>query len=286
MLDPKMTIALVFAIIFLAWRKRERLCLRVIRWGLILILPRLGGWEYLWLRHYLIGKGGRRSVPAETRGDILLVALRNALDHDLEEGIDRGTQILVGSSTFFHMDYEAKESGASNFMARPVLFRLVGGFSVQAYVNFGVDSGGTDGYVRVYGEDEYDWHPNGPDGQWYGSPVDSAKMTRVLELIAKLARLFGVDTSKWWGRNIPGTFCMGDTMQISNRLWADLEDVGARPFTSIIEEKWGLDHWYAKVEEPLSSREWDEDLDDYVLTWSPDFYYAEVEGKEEDCDGQ
>jgi hypothetical protein len=203
MLDPKMTIALVFAIIFLAWRKRERLCLRVIRWGLILILPRLGGWEYLWLRHYLIGKGGRRSVPAETRGDILLVALRNALDHDLEEGIDRGTQILVGSSTFFHMDYEAKESGASNFMARPVLFRLVGGFSVQAYVNFGVDSGGTDGYVRVYGEDEYDWHPNGPDGQWYGSPVDSAKMTRVLELIAKLARLFGVDTSKWWGRNIP-----------------------------------------------------------------------------------
>jgi hypothetical protein len=73
-------------------------------------------------------------------------------------------------------------------------------------------------------EDIYDWHPAIDDEygeEWFTSPTSR-------RLVVICAKIFGEDyfPISGWPSGLPG---------ISNRLWADLELVGAKPFTSLFE---------------------------------------------------
>jgi len=168
--------------------------------GVMTMLTRKG--RYRWLLRYLVGRGGNQNVPFG-------YVLQNAGMFERVSSNCDG-KFCVNNTTLYE---------GVGFGHRPELFYMIGCFTFD-YERINSE------YVRVKFEDVYDWHPGevldeGEEYQeeyWYTTPLP-----------APLARI---------GRLIFGDFYFpkyGWPMQqegVSNAFFADLESVGARPFTS------------------------------------------------------
>ena len=159
---------------------------------------------FKWLFHYLKGSGTTLQVPEWAVSEAM-----EGIARALYNGANTSGEYGIHSS----LDYPGR-----GFEKRPALFYLVGGFS------FKMDETGV-----ISGQDVYDWHPPGDDNQWYTSPMP-------LWVVRGLSAVFG--TAYFLISGFP-TGAPG----ISNRLWADMEKVGAKPFVSAIqyaptEEEW------------------------------------------------
>ena len=163
-----------------------------------------------WLRHYLVGSGKPLEVPSN-----LVLQAKSAL----EEAVRRNNYDTIGDvrkSPYgkFCVGHSTLYEG-SGFYGRPTLFYLLGGFTFNVYPRKG--GGGV-----VSGKDHYDWHPAVED-KYFTSPLGSSK--GMLLLVKMLGLVFGDDlfvTNGW---------PMGEA-GISNKLWHELEQVGARGFWS------------------------------------------------------
>src|SRR5699024_2260769 len=100
------------------------------------------------------------------------------------------------------------------FYNRPTLFYLLGGFSFEAIK--------TSKGIAIIGEDIYDWHPT-QEGNYFTSPLGN---NVIINLLVKLMGIiFGGEYF------VSNGFPSGEA-GISNKLWADFEKVGAKPFKS------------------------------------------------------
>ena len=171
-------------------------------------------WEYplTWLLHYLEGSGEALYVPnhiVEDASSAIVEAVEGDLDYEFNS-----TSMFDGSGTYY-VNHSLMYEG-HGFLDRPVLFYLVGGFT------FRILEGGV-----IYAEDEYDWHPN-QYGEFFNSPI-GCQFEEVFKL---LISIFG--NEEWFILEDDWTGD-GDYMcSVSNKLFYDMESVGAKPFTTII----------------------------------------------------
>ena len=169
-----------------------------------------------WLRHYVAGKGTDIEVPASAIVEAKKTFQR-AIVHCWTNGsvgysdypywIGEGSSLKDRDYCVYHsMLYDG-----IGFGKKPVLFYLVGGFT------FHLNEDGT-----VSGKDVYDWHPD-TNGGYFSSPLGNAN--HKLDWFYKgLDKIFGND---WFSNNnITGVY------GISNKLWCDMAEVGAKAFTS------------------------------------------------------
>lgn len=179
--------------------------LRILRYGAILIATvgiifNIRGLRYplIWLRHYLLGSGRAMRVPKYLLMDAKSALVRAVVYGDTFSSNRFGKYHCLDHSTLYE---------GSGFYNRPLLFYLMGGFTFLLR---------RDG--KVSGKDTYDWHPT-DDGKYFTSPIGMPLLVAVLDWI------FG---NEWF---VNHGFSCGES-GISNKLWADLELVGARPFQS------------------------------------------------------
>lgn len=160
-----------------------------------------------WLCHYLKGSGSALQVPMEVVlgaksafGEAIDV---DSYNHKYESW---GGKYCICHSTLYK---------GSGFYNRPTLFYLLGGFTFKVYASH-------TGEVLVSGKDHYDWHPT-PNGDYFTSPLGGNPV--ILAIVKIAGKIFGSEyfVSKGFPSGEAG---------ISNRLWADLEKVGAKPFNS------------------------------------------------------
>lgn len=160
----------------------------------------------IWLRHYVCGSGKAMEIPAEE-----VVKAKEALIYAItEDGSKEG-----GIRNGYHCVYHSTLYEGVGFYGRPTLFYLMGGFTFLLRRDW-----------LVAGKDRYDWHPNA-DGNYFTSPLGDSKVVSIL--ITSLDKLFG---NEWF---VKGGFPSNE-MGISNKLWADLELVGAAPFWSYFDK--------------------------------------------------
>ena len=194
--------------------------------------------RFLWLAYYLEGSGTLLGVPAHVVQAIqkTLAGLwmeGEAIDHRsvCSDGPVDAALVCLGHSTLYE---------GSGFEGRPEAFYVVGGFTYHVVANYLV------GTVTVNGFDEYDWHPQVTEEFddeslswvtrefWFTSPVPAK-----LHVAARIAaKVFG---NEYFVHDVryDGAVSWG----VSNRLWADLVQVGAKPFTSVIHHSWSLQEW-------------------------------------------
>lgn len=195
--------------------------------------------RFQWLFHYLQGTGRPLHLPGEviTGAQETLARLWAATAPEVLTGELPGqhfkNNVLLGHST---------EYAGAGFQGRPEAFYTVGGFHYTVEVSQRCAGG----KVELTGEDVYDWHAITEERwdeesysyvtteQWYTSPFP-AQLGWLVKLAAKV---FG---SEYF---VVGGWPMGEA-GISNRLWADLAQVGARPFTTVIRHVWSLQAWRA-----------------------------------------
>lgn len=179
--------------------------LRIIRYGAILaatagIAFDIKGLRYplMWLRHYLLGSGKALRVPTHLLTEAKSALVRAIIYGDSYSSSHFGKYHCLDHSTLYE---------GSGFYNRPSLFYLVGGFTFLLR---------KDG--KISGKDIYDWHPT-ESGEYFTSPLGTPVAVAILNWI------FG----NGWFVNVG--FPCGES-GISNKLWADMELVGARPFQS------------------------------------------------------
>lgn len=149
-----------------------------------------------WLAHYCAGSGKVKKIPSH-----LISQVEDSLNLAIERGMYNNNEVFVHHSTLYE---------GTGFQNRPTLFYLVGGFTAKYLPS----------KKTVILKDVYDWHPSS-SGEYFVSGFKfSPKLHRVLNLFLgeKYYPLSG--------------FPMGNP-GFSNRLWHDLEKVGARPFTTV-----------------------------------------------------
>lgn len=164
-----------------------------------------------WLNHYLKGSGSALKVPMEVVHGAK-TAFNEAIDID---SYNHKYESWSGKYCICHSTlYEG-----SGFYNRPTLFYLLGGFTFKVYTSY-------TGRVLVSGKDHYDWHPTYDcegEPQYFTSPLGNSVL---MNLIIKLMGfIFGRDYF------VTAGFPSGEA-GISNKLWADFEKVGAKPFNS------------------------------------------------------
>lgn len=174
--------------------------------------------RYLWLLHYLRGTGETLWVKEEHLLALLPTLKREwdwALEHPDCEGSTLVKSVHTRRGSFIDRVgfwsttlYEGR-----GFGSRPELFYILGCFTFTVRHDRDAAQGGY--VVTVEGADRYDWHAT-PEGEYYTSPT--ARWA-----VALAGLVFGREYFPLQG------FPMGEP-GISNRLWADLEKVGARPF--------------------------------------------------------
>lgn len=186
----------------------------------------------IWLRHYLRGSGEDLIVPRKIVDDAYAAFIQTIAAHG---GYEDPSYCLYSSTLYV----------GRGFYSRPVLFYLVGGFT------FAMERVG-DNKVVFKSVDRYDWHPT-EDGAFFTSPLGHGIVCRVL--CAVLGFMFG---RKYFGNEDSVTGEYG----ISNRLWFDMLQVGAKEFDSIIESSAfrEYDVWTDVTER---CRELDRDDDEY-----------------------
>lgn len=185
---------------------------------------------YRWLGHYALGTGMDKKMPKKWVEPFLCKMLEKA---------DSNGRVVWNSSDW--MDQ-------SGFNGQPAGFYTVGGF-------IGHIKEGKFSFV-----DRYDWHPmqrTSPRGlgsakMWCWSEVEGmdAKIEHILPYVPKVLYPLAHKVVKKWGHlnvaqalaEILGPQYVGDSeffgiSGISNKLWHDLEAVGARPFNTVFETK-------------------------------------------------
>lgn len=160
-----------------------------------------------WLNHYLKGSGSAMEVPME-----IVYEAKTAFNEAV--CIDSYNHKYESWSGKYCICHSTLYKGRG-FYNRPTLFYLLGGFTFKVYASH-------TGEVLVSGKDHYDWHPT-PNGDYFTSPLGENPVVLVIVKIA--GKIFGDEyfVSKGFPSGEAG---------ISNRLWADFEKVGARPFNS------------------------------------------------------
>lgn len=192
------------------------------------IIINIKGLKYplTWLLHYLEGSGAPMEVPS-CLVQSAKSAFSKAIWYDCYGTIEGGEwegKYCVSHSTLYE---------GCGFYNRPILFYLLGGFSFEAIK--------TSKGIAVIGEDVYDWHPT-KEGNYFTSPLGN---NILINLLVKLMRIiFGNEYFVSHG------FPSGET-GISNKLWADFEKVGAKPFKS----KFKTVLWTSKEFEELIGKE-------------------------------
>lgn len=159
----------------------------------------------VWLRHYLRGSGEDMIVPQKIVDDAYNAFINTISVHG---GYDDPSYCLYSSTLYV----------GRGFYSRPVLFYLVGGFTFSMER---ID----DENIVFKAVDRYDWHPT-EYGEFFTSPLGHGILCRVL--CAVLGFVFG---RQYFGNENSVTGEYG----ISNRLWFDMLQVGAKEFDSIIE---------------------------------------------------
>lgn len=203
--------------------------------GALLAWKATGKQRFQWLFHYLQGSGQPLHLPGEviTGAQETLARLWAATVPEVLTGQLAGKRfennVLLGHST----EYEG-----SGFSGRPEAFYTVGGFHYTVKIDQRL------GKVELTGEDVYDWHAVTSEEwdeescsyvtteQWYTSPFPQ----NLGWLVQLAAKVFGNEYF------VVGGWPMGEA-GISNRLWADLAQVGAKPFTTVIRHAWGIRQW-------------------------------------------
>lgn len=192
----------------------KKVKLYVLKWIIMAIIKmaiiiNIKGLKYplTWLLHYLEGSGTPMEVPPSlVQG--AKSAFAKAVYYDcyetLEEREWEGKYCICHSTL-----YEGR-----GFYNRPTLFYLLGGFSFEAIK--------TSKGVAVIGEDTYDWHPT-QEGNYFTSPLGDNFLINLL--VKLMGIIFGGEYF------VSNGFPSGET-GISNKLWADFEKVGAKPFKS------------------------------------------------------
>lgn len=188
------------------------------------------GWAALWLHYYLTGKGGKLQVPDELVFQLLPTILW-VYERNNEERMEtlKTYQVHFHSTTY----YEGR-----GFEGRPALFYMIGCFTARVKQI-------TETKYSLYIKDVYDWHPNyvwTVEGWNYSSYEDWMEdenykkeekwFTSGFSFIPSkydnlLNKFLGDDyySLKGWPMGNPG---------LSNKLWFDLQKVGAKEFTSIV----------------------------------------------------
>lgn len=180
--------------------------------GITIVMPFSGKLHYplKWLRHYIIGSGKAMNVPSG-----LVHEAFSALCY--AGGADNygdSPLYLKGQSGRFCVNHSTLYEG-HGFYNRPTLFYLLGGFSFTAELDM------------LVGEDHYDWHSD-ENGNYFTSPLGDSKV--ILKLLKIAGAIFGTEYFTLCG------FPSGEA-GISNKLWEDLQFVGAKPFDSYFEYK-------------------------------------------------
>jgi len=178
--------------------------------------------------HYLKGSGTFKTLGEEHRGFFKLIATMglcyggsNYHYSSLPIIKKDGRKIKIGwhHSTLY--------SGAG-FKNRPELFYMIGGFS------FSICKRGN--RLIVSGKDRYDWHPNGVDESgreiWFSSPLGGGKLGRFA--IWLMSIVFGREYFTLGNNTVTGE------AGISNKLWYDLQQVGAREFNTMWSFTYGV----------------------------------------------
>lgn len=175
-----------------------------------------------WLRHYLVGSGKAMEVPSwivqeGTAAMKTAIAKAQIAAEDPCEGFDP----YAGRYNKFLRPYCVYHStlyAGEGFYGRPILFYLLGGFTFRLYWR--------NGQFMVSGKDHYDWHATRDregNPQYFTSPLGSSKP--IVLLVYFMGKLFGEEYF------VTNGFPMGEA-GISNRLWEDFKEVGAREFNS------------------------------------------------------
>lgn len=165
--------------------------------------------RYKWILHYLLGSAENKRMPASLV-DLNMVA--KARGHrSVSKSKATGFQYMLHSSLLYE---------GSGFGGRPEAFYIVGGLT------YDIEYKGNK--VIISSEDVYDWHSD-ENGNYFTSPMNE-------KLVKVMGWLFGKEYFP-----TAGFPCY--EAGISNKLWADLELVGAAPFTT-------------KVKVELSSNQW------------------------------
>lgn len=158
-----------------------------------------------WLLHYLKGSG----KDLEVNKEIVLEAKEafiNTIKYEEEDSSIYGTHCLYSSTLY----------NGKGFYNRPVLFYLVGGFS------FNLEDNGT-----IKATDRYDWHST-DNGEYFTSPLGGGKFAKTV--VSILGLIFGkeyfvVDAFPCYQHGI------------SNKLWEDFKEIGAKEFNTNISYK-------------------------------------------------
>lgn len=178
--------------------------------GILFFLKRRGV-PYAGLYRYLAGKGGEFRIEpgTELASQLLQVVARAWREAAMPVEDGQAIEIPVGQR-----NYPVAQPGST--WRYPDLFYLVGGFTTRW-------EGGL-----LTGRDVYDWHPN-PNGEWNTLPLPNHWLVRVA--VRVLMYLFGEE----WFRFEAGL------PVVSDKLWADMEAVGAKSFTTTWEIPISLD---------------------------------------------
>ena len=169
-----------------------------------------------WLLHYLIGTGKPMRVPErllQPAASALNEAIRADLYNDADAFDTNGKGRFCVYSSILYDGY--------GFSERPSLFYLLGGFTFKMYNASWLP----DGWVLVSGNDTYDWHPN-KQGFYFDSPLGNNVL--VVKVVKFLERVFG---NEYFHEGDPES-CNRDNVCISNKLWCDMKEYGAKEFVS------------------------------------------------------
>ena len=150
----------------------------------------------IWLRHYLLGSGKDLRVPDRYCYGALSV---------FKQALDTGGHVE-------HSMYQG-----SSFYEKPILFYILGGFSYEFQEK--------DGVVTIKGTDCYDWHPV-KVGEMELYPFTP------LHLSSRLFKTVFLATQKIFGDEY---FVSSSEFGISDKLWHDMLQVGAKEFNSTFE---------------------------------------------------
>lgn len=189
----------------MSWKYKR---LRGLKWVFILTLWVL--WvstkreRFKWLLHYLLGSGQDLGFPK-----------KRLLLRTIAQGRWRGKYSINRENGYRYNLFHSLHYDGYGFWGRPESFYMVGGMS------FLVEFKGRS--VHITGKDVYDWHPTS-NGDYFGSPIPK-----------KFMRFFRIARRIWGDEyfTLEG-FPMGGP-SVSNKLWEDMELVGAKPFTTKVD---------------------------------------------------
>ena len=167
-----------------------------------------------WMLHYLLGTGKSKLVPIDIMEEAE-PSIINSIFDDIYNYYSEHDELYM--SELIHVYYNKHCLHHSTiyegigFYNRPTLFYLVGGFT------FNISTFDKDTLTAI---DVYDFHST-IDGHYFTSPCAGKVIINILNFI------FGNEwfTPHGFPSSSPG---------VSNKLWEDLAEVGAKPFDSII----------------------------------------------------